>query len=193
MNRYTLYEGRYPVTPTRVYLGHVHFSPPVADEGQRPPDAAAFYIDLEIARPSPLELSVALTVTTSDEYPIHFTATYVADFRMAEAVEEDQQEDWWINTAYGLAPNLLYPYIREMFVNLTARSSWGSVTLPFMPIPLDVPDEDKVIPPPPAGSDYQQELAILEPVVQGRKTTRAATARKGAKQGGGTRARKPRP
>lgn len=149
----------YPVVrPTRVYLVDAHFNDPFVAETL--PGQSAFLVDLELSRPSELELSVALTVATAEDSPYQLSITYAADFTMSDEVLEGSREDMWRYAAYELAPSLLYPYIREAFSSVTSRSRLGVEALPFLPIPLETPEEDQEIPPPPSDSDYQPTLAL---------------------------------
>lgn len=152
----------YRVRPTRVFLLHLHFN----DAGEPPegmPEMSAFEVDLGLARPNPLQLSVALTVATAEDSPLSMTVTYAADYEMNALVPEDKRDEEWKHTAYYLAPGLLYPYIREMYTNVTSRWVGGPVSLPFLPIPLHIPDDKQAIPPPPPDAEFQAELHLNEP------------------------------
>lgn len=149
----------YPVVrPTRVFLVHAHFEDTFVAETL--PVRSAFLVDLVLSRSSELELSVALTVSTTEDSPYQLSITYAADFAMSDEVLEGSREDMWRYAAYELAPSLLYPYIREAFSSVTSRSRLGAEALPFLPLPLETPEEDQEIPPPPSDSDYQPALAL---------------------------------
>jgi hypothetical protein len=145
----------YPVVrPLRVYLVRCSL------DGQGPTQGAAnptaFVVDLALVRESAVELSVHMTVSTAREAPYAIAVTYGADFRLSEQVPESDREVVCRFTAYELAPPLLYPYIRELFADLTGRSLAPAITLPFLPVPLDLPPGEQEVPAPPSGSETGQ-------------------------------------
>jgi preprotein translocase subunit SecB len=97
-----------------------------------------------------VELAVALTAATADETPpLRVSACYGADFLLAEDLLPAERDEVLRQTAYELAPAILYSYLRQVFDDLTGRGRAERITLPFMPIPLELGDDEKRIPQPP--------------------------------------------
>jgi hypothetical protein len=146
----TLSEHTYPaVELVGGYLMHAHFE----DGG---PGARVtgldYVVDLSVGRDTPLDLSVVLTVATAEKAPIRLRVTYGADFLLPEHASEADREEIVRETAYRLAPAMLYSYIRQFFSDVTGRGRGERVTLPFLPMPLELAREDQPIPPPPPDS-----------------------------------------
>jgi Preprotein translocase subunit SecB len=160
-------EESYPaIRLVRAYMIYARFADLFAAEAS---SGGEFLVDLGLTRVSELELSVALTVRTSEDSPYELTVTYAADFVMVDEVPAETREEIWRNTAYELAPSLLYPYIREAFASVTGRSRLGTEALPFLPLPLETPEEEQAIPPapvaiapPPAGWPSPPEQQVGE-------------------------------
>ena len=139
------------IRPLRVYLVRCAFDDSGKDTAESPGD---FVVDVALFRTALLDLGVHMTVGTAGDSPFAFSVTYGVDFRMSEDVEADERDEIWRDTAYELAPSLLYPYIREFFSDVTTRSLVPGTFLPFVPIPLDVPIEAQVIPPTPPQTGF---------------------------------------
>lgn len=139
------------VTPVAVVLHHAQFSDRyLEDEELAALDEQAPYdLSLALARLSPLHLSVALTFAAGDGFPYTLAIQYVVDFEMSECVPEDRREDVWRDAASRWAPAILYPYVRELATNLTARWIDAPLVLPLVPATLSYNPEDLEIPPPP--------------------------------------------
>lgn len=144
-------EESYPaIRLVRTYMMHARFIDPlIAEAGS---GRGEFLVDLGLTRVSELELSVALTVRSAAGSPYELTVTYAADFLMVDDVPAGDREEIWRNTAYELAPSLLYPYIREAFASFTGRSRLGTEVLPFLPLPLETPEEEQELPPAPVAA-----------------------------------------
>jgi preprotein translocase subunit SecB len=150
----TLDEESYPpVRLQRVYLVRASFE----DEGAVfRPNARDYIVDLSVNRRSELELSVelavALTAATAGETPLRVSACYGADFVLAEDLLPAERDEVLRQTAYELAPAVLYSYVRQVFDDLTGRGRAERITLPFMPIPLELEEDEMQIPAPPPQS-----------------------------------------
>src|SRR5215213_5467355 len=116
------------VRPLRVYLVRCGFDDPGEGPEVLPSE---FVVDLALFRTAVLDLGVHMTVSTVLDSPLAFSVTYGVDFRMSESVEDDERDEVWRDTAFELAPSLLYPYIREFFSDVTARSLSPGIFLPF--------------------------------------------------------------
>lgn len=148
------------IRPTRLFLVDAHFRDPFVADGVL--ERGAFLVDLRLSRGAELELTVILTISTDDDSPYELSVSYAADFSMADQVNAAVRDSVWRYAAYELAPSLLYPYIREAFTSLTSRSRLGPEALPFLPIPLEIPEAEQEIPPPPPHSGYQPEFALSD-------------------------------
>lgn len=122
----------------------------VTDAG---PDHARLSVDLELVRTSPLHLTVALTLQGTSGLPYLLRVVYVADFEMDADVPEDRRDEAWREAAFVRAPRVLYPYVRELVANLTARAEDAPLLLPDDPDALGLPADGVPIPPPPAGEE----------------------------------------
>ena len=173
------------IRPTRLFLVDAHFRDPfIADPSL---ERGAFLVDLSLSRGSELELTVILTISTDEDSPYELSVSYAADFSMADQVDVAARESIWRNAAYELAPSLLYPYIREAFTSLTSRSRLEPEALPFLPIPLQIPQEEQEIPPPPPDSEYQPEFALAALAAGADENARRVKpGRKGKSKRGGT-------
>jgi hypothetical protein len=143
----TLNQHTYPaVHLLGVYLLNAHFEdggPGAAVEG------LDYLVDLTVGRDTPLELSVALTVATSERAPVRLRVTYGADFLLPEDATDEDREEVMRETAYRLAPAMLYSYIRQFFSDVTGRGRGERIALPFLPIPLDLDRQEQAVPPAP--------------------------------------------
>lgn len=147
MGPITLNEHTYPaVQLVRVYLLNARFED--GGIGARV-DGLDYLVDLSVGRDTPLELSVALTVATAEKAPIRLSVTYGADFLLPEHASEKDREEVMRQTAYELAPAMLYSYIRQFFADVTGRARGERITLPFLPIPLELAAQEQAVPPPP--------------------------------------------
>lgn len=149
----TLDEDSYPPVRLRhVYLVNASFQ----DGGAvLLPNGRDYIVDLSVIRRTELELSVELAValtaaTTEAETPLRVSACYGADFLLAEDLPGADRDEVLRQAAYELAPAVLYSYLRQTFEDLTGRGRGGRITLPFLPIPLELTDEEQRIPVPPA-------------------------------------------
>jgi hypothetical protein len=144
----TVNEDSYPKVRLRsVYLLHALFEDGGA--GARL-DGYDYLVDLSVGRRSALEIVVALTVALPDEAPVRLNVSYGGDFVLPEAVPEADREEVLRETAYEVAPAVLYSYIRQIVEDLTGRGRGKRITLPFLPIPLELAREEQLVPPPPA-------------------------------------------
>ena len=146
----TVNEGSYPKVRLRgVYLLHALYEDGGA--GARV-DGYDYLVDLSVGRRSALEVVVTLTVALPDEAPVRLSVSYGADFVLPEDVPEAEREEVLRETAYEVAPAVLYSYIRQIVEDLTSRGRGDRVTLPFLPIPLELAREEQPVPPAPAES-----------------------------------------
>ena len=131
---------------SRVYLLHAHFEDggPGADG-----NGADYLVDLSVSRSTLLDLSVAVTLSTPEDAPVRLSVSYGADFLLPENASEEDREEVMREAAYRLAPPMLYSYIRQLIDEMTGRGRGRRVTLPFLPMPLDVAHGEERIPPPP--------------------------------------------
>ncbi|HEX6367847.1 MAG TPA: hypothetical protein VF006_02865 [Longimicrobium sp.] len=150
MSTLTLNEDSYPRVRLRgVYLLHALFEDGGAGARLNGLD---YLVDLSVGRRSALEVAVALTVATPEEAPVRLRVSYGADFLLPEGVSEADREEVLRETAYEVAPAVLYSYIRQMVEDLTGRGRGERVTLPFLPIPLEISDDEQRVPAAPADS-----------------------------------------
>ncbi|HEX8694757.1 MAG TPA: hypothetical protein VF746_20190 [Longimicrobium sp.] len=146
--------ARAGVSLTDVTLHHVLFSDrsPPAGEQDDPPEYAGFALELEAVRASALHLVVALTLSARSGLPFDLSVTYAAHFEMDASVPAERRDAAWRDAARR-APELLFPYIRELAANLTARWGEAPLLLPADPEQLGwtplVPD----VPPAPADAE----------------------------------------
>jgi len=136
---------------TGVSLDHVLLSDggPSRDAAGEAPENARFHLDLQVARPSPLHLRVALELSGESGLPYDLQVVYAADFEIDAAVPPAQREAEWRDIAFRRAPALLFPYVRELVASLTSR--WGDtpLLLPDDPDLVDFTRDARDIPPPP--------------------------------------------
>jgi preprotein translocase subunit SecB len=140
----------FDATPVRVYLTEAHFSEP------RPPDEAPgswsdeteFELSISLYRQSLRTLTVALNLKSGEHAPAGFSVSYAGDWMLDEQYPQDQIDSAWQSLAFDVAPNVLYPSIREEVSRLTAHSRVGMLALPVLPLPLRRP-ADLQIPAPP--------------------------------------------
>lgn len=147
MGTFTLNEHTYPaVQLSRVYLLHAQFEDggPAASIG-----GCDYLVDLSVSRSTLLDLSVAVTVSTPEDVPVRLRVGYGADFLLPEDASEADREEVLRETAYRLAPAMLYSYIRQFIDDVTGRGRGERVVLPFLPIPLSLAHDEERIPPPP--------------------------------------------
>lgn len=151
MGTLILDDDRYPpVRLLRVYLLRAAYE----DAGAGPrPNGRDYVVDLSVGRRSTLELTVelavALTAATVEEAPLRVSACYGADFLLAEDLSPTERHEVLRQTAYELAPAVLYSYLRQVFEDLTGRGRGERITLPFLPIPLELSEEEQQVPLPP--------------------------------------------
>ena len=153
----------YPVRPVRVYLTHAHFY----DPEDTPPsfsERTGFHVSLELERPGPLNLVVALTVSTERDAPAQLTCTYAAEYEMNPAFNEELRDEMLTLVAYNLGPRLLYTYVREFITNVTARWRGEPLILPLSPLPITQGHDE--IPPAPEDGSYQLPLIDEGEIVQ---------------------------
>lgn len=136
----------FDATPVRVYLTEAHFSEP------RPPDEAPgswsgeteFELSISLYRQSLRTLTVALNLKSGEHAPAEFSVSYAGDWSLGEQYPQDQIDDAWQALAFDVAPNVLYPSIREEVSRLTAHSRVGMLVLPVLPFPLRRPADLQV-------------------------------------------------
>lgn len=106
----TVNEDSYPkVRLRRVYLLHALYEDGGA--GARL-DGYDYLVDLSVGRRSAREVVVALTVALPDDAPVRLNVSYGGDFVLPENVPEADREEVLRETAYEVAPAVLYgrPY-----------------------------------------------------------------------------------
>lgn len=149
MNTLTLNEDSYPrVRLRRVYLLHALFED--GGDGARL-NGFDYLVDLTVGRRSALELTVELAVATPEEAPVRLNVRYGADFLLPEAVPEADREEVLRETAYEVAPVVLYTYVRQLIEDLSGRGRGERITLPLLPVPMELGEEEQRVPPPPPG------------------------------------------
>ena len=123
---------------TGISLDHVLLSDrePADDAAGEAPESARFSLDLQVVRPSPLRLRVALELAGESGLPYDLQVVYAADFEMDDAVPPARREAEWRDVAFRRAPALLFPYVRELVASLTSR--WGDA-------PLLLPDDPELV------------------------------------------------
>lgn len=130
----------YPVQPQSVFLVEVtirqllsiaidHSLPTELPEGE-------VGVTVTLARVEERVLVVAITLSLENNPWYEGHATYAGRFHMSEAVPPEEMEQAWQYVASELAPITLYPFLRELLLNLTGRTLAPSVVLPFAPVPL---------------------------------------------------------
>jgi preprotein translocase subunit SecB len=142
----------------RVYLTESHIAERDYVDDEQP--EGDFSVSISLMRYSPIHMGVSLTVETLPESPLALRVTYAADYEMHPSMPEDQRDSEWRHVAYYLAPSLLYPYIREHVSSITSRMRLVPLHLPFVPIPLQIPEEEMLVPETPPGTDFQPELPL---------------------------------
>jgi preprotein translocase subunit SecB len=142
----TVNDDSYPrVRLRRVYLRHALFED--GGDGARL-NGYDYLVDLTVGRRSALELTVELTVASPEEAPVRLSVCYGADFVLPETTSEADRDEVLRETAYELAPVVLYTYIRQMVEDLSGRGRGERITLPFLPVPLAVGEEEQRVPQP---------------------------------------------
>ena len=119
-------------------------------EWERGDEYAGFSLGLQVVRTSPLHLSVALTLSSESGLPFDLAVTYAAHFRMEASVPAGEREGVWREVAFQQAPDLVFPYIRELVSNLTCRWGEAPLILPAAPELLGLTREGLELPPAPA-------------------------------------------
>ncbi len=132
-----------------------------AQEEEQLAEFAGFDFGLQLDRPTPHRLVVALTFSMDQDLPYSVGVTYAAHFEMDESVPEESREEEWKEVAYRIGPALIYPYIRELVTNLTSRWYDPALVLPHV-MDLDFSDEGIEIPLPRSESDDEDAEAITE-------------------------------
>jgi hypothetical protein len=142
----TVNEDSYPrVRLRRVYLRHALFED--GGDGARL-NGYDYLVDLTLGRRSALELTVELAIATPEDAPVRLSVSYGADFVLPESVPEADRDEVLRETAYEVAPVVLYTYVRQMVEDLTGRGRGERITLPLLPVPLEVGEEEQRVPPP---------------------------------------------
>jgi preprotein translocase subunit SecB len=146
--------ARAGVSLTDVTLHHVLFSDrnPPAGEPDDPPEYAGFSLELEAVRASALHLAVALTLSARSGLPFELSVTYAAHFEMDASIPAQRRDAVWRDVSRR-APEILFPYIRELVTNLTAR--WGEAPLLLPPDPEQLGWTPRVPDIPPAPADVE--------------------------------------
>jgi preprotein translocase subunit SecB len=141
------------VVPERIFLVQSSFadrSGP-ADEPDSLSDNVELLISLGLHRLSKYRLTVAVSAAyAGEDAPFDLAVTYAAQFRMHDTVPSDAVEELWEYIARDLAVKLLYPYLRQAVSELTEKWRGDKVYLPFIPIPLELEDDEEFVVPLPA-------------------------------------------
>lgn len=132
----------FPVQPASVFLVDVALRPlmPIdLEEPAAPGELGEGQVGVTITLGRVAERLLVVTVTLHLENNPYYEghATYGGRFQMSESVPPEEMEETWRQVARELAPVTLYPFLRELFLNLTGRTLAPSVVLPFGPIPLE--------------------------------------------------------
>lgn len=143
----------YHVVPERIFLVESTFadrSGP-ATEPEPVPEDFGIVISIGLHRLSRLRLTVALSVAcVGEDSPFDLSVTYAGQFRMHDTVPSDAVERLWGYIANDLAIKLLYPYLRQAVSELTDKWRGDKLYLPFIPIPLELPEGEELTVPLPA-------------------------------------------
>lgn len=130
--------GRYPVSPTRVYLVEAFFSEGGDGEAAAGwPAERELEVELEVSRRAAREVAVRLTAVAGEASRSIVRVTYGCDYAIGGEVPDAGLDAWCEAVVFQDAPALLYPYVREEISRLTASSRPGPYPLPFMPPPLE--------------------------------------------------------
>lgn len=137
----------YDVQPERVFLLEVNIRTTgfaLADREIEEGDIEEGEIGvlLTLGRPADRTLLVLITLTFENSRWYEGTTTYGAEFRMAEHVPPEDMESTWRYVASELAPITLYPFLREVLLNVTSRTLAPKLVLPFAPLPLEMGNLD---------------------------------------------------
>jgi hypothetical protein len=133
----------YDVQPERVFLLEVNIRTSgfaISDdeiEG-REIEEGEIGVLLTLGRPTERTLVVCITLEFENSRWYEGTTTYGAEFRMAEHVPPEAMESTWRYVASELAPITLYPFLREVLLNVTGRTLAPKLVLPFAPLPLEM-------------------------------------------------------
>jgi preprotein translocase subunit SecB len=179
----------YPVRPVSVFLVDVSLRPlmPIdLEEPAAPNELGEGQVGVTITLGRVAERLLIVTVTLHLENNPYYEghASYGGRFQMSESVPPEEMEETWRQVARELAPVTLYPFLRELFLNLTGRTLSPSVVLPFGPIPLEGEIEIPT-------TDAEQRVLQFESSSTYRKTHLSAAAESsGAKRKGSQRKRK---
>lgn len=183
--RATIQRTAFDVTPVSVYLVRSHFTDYTLPDERVRPWGEEIELDqaISVFRHSLRKLTVALTVSTIEDSPVDVSVMYASDYVMGDAVPESEIDEFWLDIAFDLAPSLLYPFAREELVRLTNASRARTLVLPFLPLPVDRPDDFEV-PAPPQVRRVQREL----PLESSRRESRRPTAKPRTKEPEGGKA-----
>jgi hypothetical protein len=133
---------RFDVHPERIFLVGVSIRHTIDPTDVTLPTEAQLGegeigVMLTLARPSDRVLIVLLTLTLENSPWYEGDATYGGEFRMAENVPPEDMDETWRYVARQLAPITLYPFLRELLLNVTSRTMAPKIVLPFAPVPLE--------------------------------------------------------
>ena len=120
---------------------------PDFDPAETGHDGGVFQVGIALARPAPRVLAVAVTLATGDDAPVEVSVKYVAEFEVDAGVPEDERDRELRAAAFSAAPALLYPHLRETFINLSMRGRGRPVLLPMPTLDLSFAEEEMAIPP----------------------------------------------
>lgn len=151
----------FPVRATRTLLLQCSFFDNFSEHGLDDSDLGVI-VGLDLMRVSASVLGVVLRVSTPDDSPYELDVSYAVEYEADETLTEEDRDAAWRALAFNSAPPLLYTYIRELVSNLTSRASHGPMTLPLLPLPIYVPEEEQVIPEAPEDAVYQTGLDLEE-------------------------------
>jgi hypothetical protein len=135
----------YDVQPERIFLLEVNIRHLVESSGFTPAqegeiEEGEIGVVLTLGRPSDRTLLVCITLQIENSRWYEGATTYGAEFRMGEDVPPEAMESTWRYVVSQLAPITLYPFLREILLNVTSRTLAPKLVLPFAPLPLEIGD-----------------------------------------------------
>jgi preprotein translocase subunit SecB len=133
-----------------IFLVHARFLDPSPPRGpaESVPDGAGVTVAIALDRQELRRITVAVSAHLEVHQPYRVEVVYAAVIRLADDVPEDQVDAYLRQCAGVLAPVVLFPFIREIVVNLTSRSRSGPFVLPIVAF-QEIDTEELTIPPPP--------------------------------------------
>jgi preprotein translocase subunit SecB len=133
-----------------IFLVHARFldSTPPHGAAEPLPDDAGVTISIALDRQELRRITIAISAHVEFQTPYRVEVIYAAVFRLSDDVSEDAVDDYLRQCAAVLAPVVLYPFIREIVMNLTSRSRSGGFVMPVVAF-QNIDLESITIPPPP--------------------------------------------